>query len=83
MKKNQKFCNNWTLNFSSTLTEESHYHSLVKESQLKKCNLDRNFALLCTLYYLWHGTEMFSDDLLLIGATVLSKRISKSFTYVI
>ena len=48
---------------------------LIKGIQLLTCNLGTEFAMLCTIYYLVYGSEIFSDYLFLQEVTVLLKKI--------
>ena len=53
--------------------------TLMIEIQLKACILHTKFALFCTLYYLRHGIEIFSDYSLLLAVTVLILEIVKRY----
>ena len=46
---------------------------LIKEIQLLAGNLGTDFAMLCTIYYLLYGSEIFSDFLFIQEVTVLLK----------
>ena len=41
-------------------------------------NLGTEFAMLCTIYYLLYGSEIFSDFLFIQEVTVLLKKFKKS-----
>ena len=53
---------------------------LIKGIQLLACDLGTEFAMLCTIYYLLYGSEIFSNYLLffLQEVTVLQMKIKKS-----
>ena len=74
MKMKQKFSDIWTLHFSSILKWRPPLSAALDLTMHFAY-----FALLCTLYYLRHGIEIFSDFSLWIGATVLFKNIDKIF----
>ena len=48
-------------------------NNLIKGFLAKPCGLHTHFALLCTLYYLWHSSAILRGSLLWIGVTVLLK----------
>ena len=63
--------------FLSNRTKTCTISRLVKEIQLLAGNLGTEFAMLCTIYYLLYGSEIFSDFLFIQEATILLKKIKK------
>ena len=51
---------------------------LIQRIQLLACNLDTEFAMLYTMYYLLYGSEFFSDSFFLQEVTVLLKKSKES-----
>ena len=51
---------------------------LIQRFQLLACNLDTEFAMLCTMYYLLYGSEIFRDSFFLQEVTVVLKKSKKS-----
>ena len=51
---------------------------LIKGIQQLACDLGTEFAMLCTIYYLLYGSEIFSDYLFLQEVTVLLMNFKKS-----
>ena len=51
---------------------------LIKGIQHLACDLGTEFAMLCTIYYLLYGSEIFSDYLFLQEVTVLLMKYKKS-----
>ena len=68
MSKNQKFCLNRTLRFFYVITWRQ---PLSAEIHLQACDLHTEFDQLCTFYYLWHDSEIFSDYSSSLDATIL------------
>ena len=67
-----------TLFFLSNNTKTCTIGRLIQRIQLLACNLDTEFAMLCTMYYLLYGSEIFSDSFFLQEVTVLLKISKKS-----
>ena len=57
--------------FHSNNTKTCTIDRLIQRIQLLACNLDTEFAMLCTMYYLLYGSEFFSDSFFLQEYTVL------------
>ena len=64
--------------FFSHRTKTCTISRLIKEIQLFTGNLGTEFAMLCTIYYLLYGSEIFSDFLFIQEVTVLLKAFKKS-----
>ena len=64
--------------FLSNNTKTCTIDILIQRIQLLACNLDTEFAMLCTMYYLLYGSEFFSDSFFLQEYTVLLKKSKKS-----
>ena len=64
--------------FLSNNTKTCTISRLIKGIQLLACNLGTEFAMLCTIYYLLYGSEIFSDFLFIQEVTVLLKKFKKS-----
>ena len=63
--------------FLSNNTKTCTIGKLIQRIQLLACNLDTEFAMLCTMYNLLYGSEMFSDFFFLHEVTVLLKKSNK------
>ena len=63
--------------FATQQHKTNTFSRLINEIQLSACNLHRDFALLCTLYYQRHGIEIFSDYSLSPVVTVLLLELKK------
>ena len=78
MTKNQKsFIQSDTSFFLSNNTKTCTISRLIKGIQHLACNLGTEFAMLCTIYYLLYGSEIFSDYLFLQEVTVLLMKFKK------
>ena len=66
--------------FFNNNTKTYTIYRLIQRIQLLACNLDTEFAMLCTMYYLLYGSEFFSDSFFLQEVTVLLKKSKKSLT---
>ena len=64
--------------FLSNNTKTCTISRLIKGIQLLACDLGTEFAMLCTIYYLLYGSEIFSDYLFLQEVTVLLMKFKKS-----
>ena len=64
--------------FLSNNTKTCTIDRLIQIIQLFACNLDTEFAMLYTMYYLLYGSEFFSDSFFLQEVTVLLKKSKKS-----
>ena len=64
--------------FLSNNTKTCTIGRLIQRIQLLACNLDAEFAMLCTMYYLLYGSEFFSDSFFLQEVTVLLKKSKKT-----
>ena len=72
MTKNQKsLIQSDTSFFLSNNTKTCTISRLIKGIQCLACDLGTEFAMLCTIYYLLYGSEIFSDYLFLQEVTVL------------
>ena len=60
--------------FISNNTKTCTISRLIQRIQLLACNLDTEFAMLYTMYYLLYGSEIFSDSFFLQEDTVLLKK---------
>ena len=60
--------------FLSNNTKTCTVDRLIQRIQLLACNLDTEFAMLCTMYYLLYGSEFFSDSFFSQEVTVLLKK---------
>ena len=78
MTKNKKLIQSDTSFFLSNNTKTCTIGRLIQRIQLLACNLDTEFAMLCTMYYLLYGSEFFSDSFYLQEVTVLLKKSKKS-----
>ena len=81
MTKNQKsFIQLDTSFFLSNNTKTCTISRLIKGIQHLACDLGTEFALLCTIYYLQYGSEIFSDFLFLQEVTVILMKCKKSMS---
>ena len=72
MTKNQKsLIQSDTKFFLSSNTKTCTISRLIKGIQLLACDLGTDFAMLCTIYYLLNGSEIFSDYLFLQEVSVI------------
>ena len=78
MTMNKKLIQSDTSFVLSNNTKTCTIGRLIQRIQLLACNLDTEFAMLCTMYYLLHGCEFFSDFFFLQEVTVLLKKSKKS-----
>ena len=78
MTMNKKLIQSDTSFFLSNNTKTCTIDRLIQRIQLLACNLDTEFAMLCTMYYLLYGSEFFSDSFFLQEVTVLPKKSKKS-----
>ena len=78
MTKNKKMIQSDTSFFLSNRTKTRTISRLIKEIQLLAGILGTEFAMLCTIYYLLYGSEIFSDFLFKQEVTVLLKKLKKS-----
>ena len=79
MTTNKKMIQSETSFFLSNNTKTCTIDRLIPRIQLLACNLDTEFAMLYTMYYLvLHGSEFFSDSFFLQEVTVLLKKSKKS-----
>ena len=79
MTKNQKSLIQLdALYFLSNNTKTCTISRLIRGIQLLACDLGTEFAMLCTIYYLLYGSEIFSDCLFLQEVTVLLMKFKKS-----
>ena len=80
MTKNQKnLIQSEASFFLSNRTKTCTISGVIKEIQLLAGYLGTEFAMLCTIYYLLHGSEFFSDFLFIQEVTVPVKKFKKSF----
>ena len=78
MTKNQKsLIQSDTSFFLNKDTKTCTISRLIKGIQLLACDLDTEFEILCTIYYLLYGSEIFSDYLFLQEVTVLLIKFKK------
>ena len=76
MTKNQKRLIQFnTSYFLSNNTKTCTISRLVKGIQLLVSDLGTEFAMLCTIYYLLYGSEIFSDYLFLQEVIVLLMKL--------
>ena len=61
--------------FLSNIMKSCTTSRLIEGNQLLACNLGTKFAMLCTIYYLLYGSEIFS--VFLYEVTVLLKKLKK------
>ena len=79
MTKNQKNLIQSDISFFlSNRTKTCPFSRLIKENQLLAGNLGTEFAMLCVVYYLLYGSEIFGDFLFIQEVTVLLKKFKKS-----
>ena len=79
MTKNQKrLIQLDTSFFLSNNTKTCTFSRLIKEIQHLACDLGTQFVMLCKIYYLLYGSEIFSDYLFLQEVTVLLMKFKKS-----
>ena len=78
MTKNIKKIQLDTSFFLSNNTKTCTIGRLIQRIQPLACNLDTEFAMFCTMYYLLYGSEIFSDSFFLQEVTVLLKKSKKS-----
>ena len=78
MTTNKKMIQSDTSFFLSNNTKTCTIDRLIQRIQLLACNLDTEFAMLCTMYYLLYGCEFFKDSFFLQEVTVLLKKSKKS-----
>ena len=64
--------------FLSNNTKTCTISRFIKEIQLLACDLGTEFAMLCRIYYLLYGSEIFSDYLFLKEVTFLLMKFRKS-----
>ena len=78
MSKNQKSLIQLdTSYFFSNNTKTCTISRLIKGIQFLACDLGTESAMLCTIYYLLYGNEIFSDYLFLQEVTVLLMKFKK------
>ena len=78
MTKNQKsLIQSDTSFFLSNNMKTCTISRLIKGIQHLACDLGTEFAMLCTIYYLLYGSEIFSDYLFLHEVTVLLMKFKK------
>ena len=70
-KKKKSLTQSDALFFLSNNTKTCTISRLIKGIQLLACDLGTEFAMLCTIYHLSHGSEIFSDYLFLQEVTIL------------
>ena len=76
MTKNQKrLILSDTSFFLNNNTKTCTISRLIKGIQHLACGLGTEFAMLCTVYYLLYGSEIFSDYLFLQEVTVLLMKL--------
>ena len=80
MPTNKKMIQSDTSFFLSNNTKTCIIGRLIQRIQLLACNLDTEFAMLCTMYNLLYGSEFFSDSFFLQEVAVLLKKSKKSLT---
>ena len=78
MTKNKKMIQLDTSFFLNNNTKTCTISRFIKGIKLLACNLGTEFAVLCTIYYLLYGSEIFSDFLFLQEVTVQQKKFKKS-----
>ena len=64
--------------FLSNNTKTCTISTLIKGIKHLACDVGTEFAMLCTIYYLLYGSEIFSNYLVLQEVTVLLMKSKKS-----
>ena len=83
MTKNKKMIQSDTSFFLSNNRKTCTFSRLIKGIKLLACNLGTEFEMLCTIYYLLYGSEIFSDFLFLQEVTVLLIKLKQSLINVV